>query len=217
MNVDDREARLNDYLDGLLDDEEARDVEAEMARDPEYRALEQSLRRVVTDAAALPKGVAPARDLWREIEARLGQPGAIGERGLAPGLKYALLAASFAAVFLAGIYFAQLQRTGPPDRITQLDNSTDSASPSGLDIVETEYGQARNLLVQALDESRDRLAPETVAVVDENLDIIGNAITEIKSALEQDPSNQRLIRSLVVAYDHEVELLQQATQLPAQL
>jgi len=217
MNVDDREARLNDYLDGVLDPEEVRAVEEELARDPEFRALEQALRRVVHEAATLLKGVAPERDLWPDIDARLGRPDAeSAERRAAPGIKYALLAASFAAVFLAGIFFAQHQGAELPPN--QSPAAFDSAMKSPeLAIVEAEYGQARDLLVQALDESRDRLAPETISVVDENLAIIGNAVAEIRSALKQDPGNQQLIRSLVAAYDREVDLLQQATQLTAQL
>jgi hypothetical protein len=88
---------------------------------------------------------------------------------------------------------------------------------SEIVLVEAEYSQARDVLLHALDDSRDRLSPETLAVVDENLVIIGDAIAEIKTALEEDPGNQRLMRSLVAAYDQEVDLLQQATQLPAQL
>jgi anti-sigma-K factor RskA len=217
MNIDEREVRLNDYLDGLLPPEKALAVEAELARDPEYRALEQSLRTVMAEAAAMPKAIVPERDLWAEIEVRLNAPVTGGGRmGASTRFRYALLAASFAAVFLAGIFFAQYQQERtPPDPIAQ--GVIGEAEPSELVLVEAEYSQARDLLQHALDESRDRLSAETLGVVDENLVIIGNAIAEIKTALEEDPGNQRLMRSLVAAYDQEVDLLQQATQLPAQL
>ena len=120
-------------------------------------------------------------------------------------------------MFLAGIFFAQYERVEPPPGFARTGGDSSVAASSELAVIEAEYGQARDLLVQALDDSRGRLAPETVAVVDENLAIIGNAIAEIKTALEQDPGNRQLIRSLVAAYDREVDLLQQATQLPAQL
>lgn len=217
MNIDEREARLNDYLDGLLPPDDALAVEAELARDPEYRALELSLRTVMAEAAELPKAIVPERDLWAEIDVRLNAPVTGGGRpGTATRFRYALLAASFAAVFLAGIFFAQYQQVrNPSDPIARGVNG--EAEPSELVLVEAEYSQARDLLVHALDDSRDRLSPETLAVVDENLAIIGNAIAEIKTALEEDPGNRRLMRSLVAAYDQEVDLLQQATQLPAQL
>ncbi len=217
MNVDDREARLNDYLDGVLAPGDARAVEEDLARDPEYRALEQSLRRVISEAMNLPNDIAPERDLWAGIDARLGTPSVVSERRrMRPGLRYALLAASFAAVFLAGIFYAQFRGTEPPPTTALLPNGT-GGEPSELAVVEAEYGQARDLLVQALNDSRDRLSPETQAVVDENLAIIGNAIGEIKTALEKDPGDQQLIRSLVAAHDREIDLLQQATQLSEQL
>lgn len=216
MNMDDRETRLNDYLDGVLAPEEAATVEQELARDADYRALEASLRRVMDEAAALPKAVAPERDLWASIEARLEPREAGGSRG-GGRYRYALFAASFAGVFFAGILFAQLQWDTSPQVPTATLVEPVVAEGSDLALVEAEYGQARALLVQALDDSRDQLSPETVAVVDDNLAIIGSAIAEIKTALEQDPGNQQLIRSLVAAYDQEVDLLQQATQLPAQL
>ncbi|GMV93074.1 MAG: hypothetical protein AMXMBFR82_28520 [Candidatus Hydrogenedentota bacterium] len=216
MNVDDREARLNDYLDGVLTPEEAATVEQELARDADYRALETSLRRVMDEAAALPKTVTPQRDLWAGIEARLERREPERPKG-SGRYRYALLAASFAAVFFAGILFAQFQWGTPPQDTTVTLVEPGKTDGSELALVEAEYGQARALLVQALDDSRDQLSPETVAVVDENLAIIGTAIAEIKAALKQDPANQQLIRSLVAAYDQEVDLLQQATQLPAQL
>ncbi len=216
MNVDDREARLNDYLDGVLTPEEAATVEQELAQDADYRALEISLRRVMDQVAALPKAVMPERDLWAGIEARLDSRETAGTSSTSRH-RYALLAASFAAVFFAGILFAQFQWGTPPQDTTVTFVEPGGTEGSELALVEAEYGQARALLVQALDESRDQLSPETIAVVDENLAIIGTAITEIKVALKQDPGNQHLIRSLVAAYDQEVDLLQQATQLPAQL
>lgn len=214
MNVDDREARLNDYLDGVLTPDEVSAVEAELAHDPTYRALEASLRRVLDEAAALPKTVVPERDLWAGIEARL-EGRSTRRSDFAARYRYPLLAASFAAVFFAGVFFAQYQQdVNPPDLATSLTSNDDS---SELALVEAEYGEARALLVQALDNSRDRLSPETLAVVDENLAVIANAIAEIRQALEQEPGNRQLMHSLVAAYDREVDLLQQATQLPEQL
>ncbi len=218
MNDEQREARLNDYIDGLLEGEAARAVEDELARDPEYRALEQSLRSVIVQAGKLPKGVAPERDLWPGIETRLSTPSEILEHTrthLPSGAKYALLAASLAAVFLAGMLAARtyhLDGRGAGGIVT-----VKTSLSRELEVVEAEYAHAREVLVQALDDSRDRLAPETVEVVDENLAIIANAIEDIKGALEKDPENPALIQSLVATYDQQVDLLQQVTQLPAQM
>ncbi|MCC6488143.1 MAG: hypothetical protein IT364_11650 [Candidatus Hydrogenedentes bacterium] len=209
MSMDDREIRLNDYIDGLLSPEAAREVEVELARDPEYRAEEQALRELLAEAARLPKEIAPERDLWSGIALQLGEqesPRAERPKSAFSRFRYAVLAASLAAMFLAGIYFARMPYPGEHNGNAVAD----------LIALDAEYAQARTVLTQALDESRDRLSPETVAVVDENLAIIAEAVGEIRGALEKDPGNLQLIRSLVAAYDQEVDLLKRATQLPAQ-
>lgn len=218
MNDEQREARLNDYIDGLLDPDAVRAVEEELAHDPEYRLQEQALRAVLGEARQLPKGVAPERDLWPGIEARLSScPETLPGRraGVSAGAKYFLLAASLAAVFLAGMLVARMYQFdlgGPGGKV-----AVGSASSPELEAVEAEYAEARSVLVQALNDSRDQLSPETVAVVDENMAIIANAIEDIKGALQKDPGNPELIRSLVATYDQQVDLLQQVTQLPAQM
>lgn len=209
MNIDDRERRLNDYIDGLLSPEAAREVEAELARDPEFRAEEQALRALLAEAAHLPKEIAPERDLWAGIAFQLGEqrdPRPERPRSVFSRYRYAVLAASLAAVFLAGIYFARMPYPG----------ELNGSAGANLVALDAEYARARTVLTQALDESRDRLSPETVAVVDENLAIIADAVGEILGALEKDPGNPQLIRSLVAAYDKEVDLLKRAAQLPAQ-
>lgn len=209
MNIDDRETRLNDYIDGLLSPEAAREVEAELGRDPEYRAEEQALRELLAEATRLPKEIPPERDLWAGIALQLGEqenPRTGRPKSAFARFRYAVLAASLAAMFLAGIYFARIPYPG----------ERDGNAVADLVALDAEYDQARTALTQALDESRDRLSPETVAVVDENLAIIAGAVDEIRGALEKDPGNPQLIRSLVAAYDQEVDLLKRATQLPAQ-
>ena len=68
----------------------------------------------------------------------------------------------------------------------------------------------------ALDRRRDELSPETIQVVEENLQIINQAIHDAWAALESDPSqvgNGYLVASL---YQRKVELLEQAVRLPAE-
>jgi anti-sigma-K factor RskA len=221
MNIEDRETRLNDYVDGLLSPEAAREVEAELERDPAFRAEELALRELLTEASQLPNEIAPERDLWKDIALRMGKREglpAVKRRTGFSALRYALLAASLAAMFLGGIYFARMNG-GETTEISQTAGlyMTGEDPVADLAALNAEYANARTVLVQALDDSRDRLSPETVAVLDENLAVIAQAVGEIRAALEKDPGNQRLIRSLVAAYDQEVDLLKRASQLPAQM
>jgi len=65
----------------------------------------------------------------------------------------------------------------------------------------------------ALSLQRERLAPETVAVLEQNLAIIDRAIGEARAALEADPANQELSFLLMNVYQSKVELLQSAVQI----
>jgi hypothetical protein len=91
-----------------------------------------------------------------------------------------------------------------------------ASSLQGFRAAELEYGQAAGDLLAILEERRGELSPETVAVVEENLSIINQAIREAWTALESDPAqleNGYLVTSL---YRKKVALLEQAVNLPAE-
>ncbi|MCC6317471.1 MAG: zf-HC2 domain-containing protein [Gemmatimonadaceae bacterium] len=71
LTCDAFEARLPDYLEGVLDDSSLADAELHLASCAACRSLVRDLRVIVAQAAALP-GLTPSRDLWPEIEARTG-------------------------------------------------------------------------------------------------------------------------------------------------
>jgi hypothetical protein len=80
---------------------------------------------------------------------------------------------------------------------------------------EADYVVATRDLMEVLDARREELSPETLAVVDDNLRIINQAIQEVREALENDPGQaggEYLVASL---YRTKVALLQQAVRLPA--
>ncbi|HUP19296.1 MAG TPA: hypothetical protein VM778_05005, partial [Gemmatimonadota bacterium] len=57
-----------------------------------------------------------------------------------------------------------------------------------------------------------RLAPETMAIVRRNLEVIDAAIAELRAALERDPGNGELTRMLLATYQRKIELLEQAAR-----
>lgn len=65
--------RLADYLEGTLDANERSAVERHLAECPRCASLVNDLQAIALDARALPD-LAPARDLWPEIEARIQAP-----------------------------------------------------------------------------------------------------------------------------------------------
>jgi hypothetical protein len=76
MNCTDRSAQLHDYVDGELAPADAQALQAHVARCAACQHTLDSLRALRAATVALPRQVAPGRDLWAGIEAELGTPGA---------------------------------------------------------------------------------------------------------------------------------------------
>ncbi|MDZ4860108.1 MAG: hypothetical protein SGI88_14110 [Candidatus Hydrogenedentes bacterium] len=225
--------RLNDYLDGVLSGEEALEIEAELERDPALRAEAQALRALIDEAARLPKGVAPRRDLWTGIDARLTGRAPANPRLTIARIRQGLLAVAAAAlIFAAGVWYARttdsesgqnpggqvanVQQPGPVIAISQTAVNSNAQAPvqfAGYQEIAAEYAGVRTTLREALNQARPNLAPETVLVIDDSLSVIDQAIRDIEVALDNDPGNRALMQSLVAVYDQEVGLLRQATRL----
>jgi hypothetical protein len=71
MSCDKMENRLHDYVDGLLPKTEQGEFERHLDACPDCRQEAQFLRSLRRQAAILPKSIAPPRDLWPEIAARI--------------------------------------------------------------------------------------------------------------------------------------------------
>ena len=94
------EERLNAYVDGALDVSEREAVERHLATCATCRADVQRLRELLASATALPKSIAPPRDLWPQIAPRLGG----GRRGVPAwiGIAAAVVLAFAALVLYVG-------------------------------------------------------------------------------------------------------------------
>jgi len=201
MMCPEMEVRLNEYVDGTLAARERAAVEAHLAECAGCRAGIVELRALVTAAAALPKSVPPKRDLWGDIARRLGKR----ERGNGKRVwrerafwRRALAAAAVLVIAL-GIY-----RLLPP--------ITAHYRPAGQGwvAVQADFDRASGELGRALALERHRLRPETVALLERNLEIIDAAIAESRAALARDPANAELRGLFAAAYRHKVELLRWA-------
>jgi hypothetical protein len=67
------DAALSDYLEGTLDGQMREQVEQHLRECVRCTSLTRDLEKIQSDAAALPD-LAPARDLWAGIEARIAAP-----------------------------------------------------------------------------------------------------------------------------------------------
>jgi len=160
--------------------------------------------KLMAAAAQLSTEIAPERDLWPEIEARIEVPAR--RSSWTP-----YLAQAAAIVLLIGASSSityMMTRSAP--------NVSPGTTPPGLvlDIVSFggyELGQgfqdARSNLAAQLDIELDRLSPDARAGVEENLAVIRSAIAEINTELEREPDNILLQELLLNTYRNELTVM----------
>jgi hypothetical protein len=86
-----------------------------------------------------------------------------------------------------------------------------SNRPTAQQTYETEISNLRTVLQRR----RPDLDSSTVAIVEHNLHVIDDAITQCKQALRKDPASRFLMESLNDAMDNKVQLLRTAAALPS--
>lgn len=215
--------RLSEYVDGDLGPEERTGLEAHLERCGECRATLEELRSIVADAGTLPP-LPPKRDLWPGIEARLGSRagdrvedgGEIGviplarRRRVAMTIPQAIAAAVALVLFSAGGVWMTVVGSPGPSPAT----NTGAAPAMALHASFTAtYEDAITELEAEYQRRRTELDPETIRVVERNLDIIDGAIEEARRALESDPSSGFLSSHLAEAMRRKMELLRRAATI----
>lgn len=227
------ETQLNDYVDDALTGAERDAVEAHLAECAACRSEEAALRSLLREAAALPAGIAPQRDLWPGIARRIEAAHTVDlaaerarreARRLTPvgalwAMRYSLAAAAILLIALTSV-LTTLVVTRAPQQVAATPGVEQPATELGGAIVlaaygsaEQEYTAAVDELVTLLEQRRDRLAPETIRVLEENLAIIDAAIRASREALEADPWNPELGRLINAAYEKKMRVLRQALRL----
>jgi hypothetical protein len=214
MSCEDFAPHLDDFIDGELDDATAAALAEHLRHCSSCRDRVEETRAIVERAAELPRSVAPQRDLWPPIEARIddgsGSPSTAGT-GLSWSSWLGLAAA--ATLFLAVLTGSMVRLAEPPDRgLERRPHAPDLAASQGL--AGTAIEDARDRLLALLDRQREAIPPDTMAIVDGNLAIIGDTVSSLRRALARDPDNTRLSCMLVSAYEQEIELLRRAVLLP---
>ena len=176
------------------------------------------LRRVLAEAASLPESVEPLEDLWPSIEARLAPRPALRAKRF-DWRTLAVAATLAAALVTAGIALRPRVAAPGGERATTGGSTPATAIPAAaststlpFDAAEQALLETKQRLREALAERRSTLSPATAAVVDRNLEMIENAIEEIRVALERDPANPQLNRRLLAIHQQELAFLQHVTQ-----
>ena len=194
------DAKLNEYVDGTLATRDRASVEAHLAGCAGCRAAVAELRRLVAEARQLPATITPPRDLWPVIGRRIVQRATWNVQRV--WWRRALAAAAVLAIAL-GMYrllppFAAHYRPG-----------------QGWAAVQADFDRSTDELSRILAAERQRLRPETVALLERNLTVIDAALAECRAALAHDSANGELRRLFTAASRQKVELLRWAARVAA--
>jgi anti-sigma factor RsiW len=223
MNCPQIDERLDDYVDGALGAPAASEIEAHLRGCALCRDREQRLRQVLAHAAALPRSVAPPRDLWPDIARRLARERSWSWRSV--GLRPAVLAAAatvvvaLAAALWSGrapqaVRTVEIPAASPRTALVPV---AAGVSDPVLAEAEREYAAAATALLEALQQRRARLQPETLAAVEANIEVIDRALAEVRQAIVQDPRNPELTRMLVSTHRKKVDVLSRVVKLSTAL
>lgn len=205
--------RLDEWVDGTLSAAERREMERHLADCADCRRAEAELRELLERVASLPRSIEPAHDLWPGIldgitRQRVARPdfGGRSLRSWAP-----LLAAAALLLVIASSGLTMLFLNRAPDAPAA--EGIRTVAWREFQAAEREYERVTDELLAVLDTRRNELSPETIEIVETNLELIDQAIRESRAALERDPSNAGLAATLSDIYRKRVDFLRAITRL----
>jgi anti-sigma factor RsiW len=222
------EERLERWLAGEASADDERALAAEAAADPALAAELSAHREVAARLRALPRELAPARDLFPEIARRTQSATGVGplrSAALFPPLPRAAVRLALAASLLAALALGWSLRAKIEPRTVVVETTAPrAAAPPAPSVARTAYAATgrefdaiRDELRRAIDQRRDSLPPETRRLVFESLETIERAIGEIEAALAAAPTDPELARTYISYRQREIDLLRQANRLAARL
>ena len=223
MNCEQVRERLNDFVDETMGERETAILDEHLSSCHGCRRDLRDLRDLVAAAAQLPRLLEPESDPWPRIAASIGERSTATARNRGRWFGWLsppkLAAAAVAAAVLAiGLPIVQLLRA------PQSGSGRGAVRPASIGAVSIDYRQAEaefrdatTLLQEALERRKPMLRPETIDVVEENLEVINQAIEAVRVALDSDPGNRQLGDTLTAMYRRKVDFLLMAAALPAEI
>ena len=215
---------LVDLVDGRLEPAHRRDIERHLEVCADCRALVTDLRSIRASAFMLDRRE-PAAALWSKLQAAIAaepRPRAgllsllprLGRRSLGGGVPVWLGAA--AALLLATVIglLPLLNRNAAPDAAAEAPPEVTVESVAAeFEAAERHYQKAIDDLQTIASKDTGELDPEVAAVLQKNLTVIDQAISENRVALRAQPSSTNAQDGLFDALRTKVALLQQTVEL----
>jgi tetratricopeptide (TPR) repeat protein len=208
--------RLSDYIDDEdLDPGERAAIEAHLTTCDRCRAVVADLRAVVARASSVVDAL-PDAHLWPGIAERIGATTVLRfQQKSARRISFTipqLVAAGLALMVLSGA-MVWVAKVGAPGTDIPSIGAESAVSIVPANFADAHYDDAIADLEKALEAGRDRLDPQTVRVLEENLLAIDRAIEQSRKALTEDPANTYLNMHLAAARSRKLALLRSATAL----
>jgi tetratricopeptide (TPR) repeat protein len=233
--------KLSDYLDDELEETERAAVDAHLRGCADCSAVLNDLRRVIARAQAAAAAARPPQtDLWTGVAGRIDrirQP-----RRVSFTVTQLAAAAVLIAAVSGGLAWRLAPAPGNPEGLryeTTVPGEVAQAFPGspergtrdggrpvgddfaggdamsiiGVSLADDQYDAAVADLERALKQGRGKLDKATIAVVEQNLQTIDQAIAQAREALASDPANSYLSGHLVEARRRKLDLLRRATAL----
>jgi hypothetical protein len=220
---------LSAWFEGDLADAERRAVDAHLRECLRCASLVRDIEGIRRDAGSLPE-LAPSRDLWEGIAARIEAPVIeLKSRAVRAPVRRTWQMAAAAVVLMAvssGITYvlatgnrgAAIADATSPNVVTPSRPSSGSGStvlvraePMTPEII---YDQEITRLRVILDERRGDLDTATVAAVEKSLKAIDLAINDARAALAADASSRFLNEQLNRALEKKLGVLRRVALMP---
>lgn len=220
MKCEDLNEALVDLVDGRLDGAEQRTVERHLEACGQCRALVEDLRSIRAAAFMLDRRE-PKADTWSRIQAAVATEPAPRARVLSMSRSsWPVWLGAAAALVLATLIGLLPLVNREPAHNDSPRAATEAAPAPTVESVTAEFEAAEKHYQKAIDDlqtiaSKDtgELDPQVAAVLQKNLTVIDQAISESREALKAQPANASAQSGLFEGLRTKVALLQQTVEL----
>lgn len=219
MNCAELNEALVDLVDGRLDGAAQRNVERHLEGCAQCRALVEDLRIIRASAFMLDRRE-PKPETWQKLQAAVAAEPKGRLLSMPARANWPVWLGAAAALVLATVIgiLPLLNREAAHDDTQQAESA--EAPEVTVESVTAEFAAAEKHYQKAIDDlqtiaSKDtgELDPQVAAVLQKNLTVIDQAITESRAALQSQPSSSNAQNGLFDALRTKVALLQQTVEL----
>ena len=210
---------LVDLVDGRLESAEQREIERHVEACAECRALVTDLRSIRAAAFMLDRHE-PAAALWSNLQVKIAAEPAPRARLLMMPTRanWPVWLGAAAALVLATVIgllpllnrTADIEDEAAADAVPEV---TVESVAAEFEAAEQHYQKAIDDLQTIANKDTGELDPQVAAVLQKNLGVIDQAITESRAALKSQPTNTNAQDGLFDALRTKVALLQQTVEL----